>query len=59
MAQRTGARAPPSSVAMRERDQLTLPKDVTESGIVTLVRLVHSRKAYCESRRSQGRHGDR
>ena len=32
---------PPSSLAMRERDQLTMPMDVTESGIVTLVRLLH------------------
>ena len=52
-----GARTPPSTVKIRKRDQLTLPRVLTESPIVTLVRLVHLEKAYCESRRSQGRHG--
>ena len=53
-----GARAPPSSLAMRERDQLTPLMVATELPIVTLVRLLHRAKAYCESRRSQGRHGE-
>ena len=44
-----GARAPPSSLAMRERDQLTYAMVVTESPIVTLVRLLHQAKACCES----------
>ena len=50
-------RESPSSVAMRERDQLTSPMVVTELPNVTLVSLEHSPKASCESRRSQRRHG--
>ena len=37
------------------RGELTLPMLVTESGIVTLVRLVQKEKAYCESQRVRAR----
>ena len=37
------------------RGELTLPMLVTESGIVTLVRLLHPLKAFCESQRARAR----
>ena len=51
-------RAAPSSVVGREHNALTWPISVTESGMVTLVRLVQSEKACCESRSDPGQgHG--